>query len=87
MFPPIYNNSDWECLAVRKLCFGERLPSKNETTQINEALTKVLCHNFGCDDRVNVRVEYHAPNSGVKRRNDSYSCPARLRNELAICSR
>jgi hypothetical protein len=27
--------------------FGERLRSKNETAQINEALTKVLCHNLG----------------------------------------
>ena len=26
--------------------FGERLRSKNETAQINEALTKVLCHNL-----------------------------------------
>ena len=26
--------------------FGEKLRSKNETAQINEALTKVLCHNL-----------------------------------------
>ena len=26
--------------------FGERLRSKNETAQINEALTTVLCHNL-----------------------------------------
>jgi transposase len=26
--------------------FGEKLRSKNETAQVNEALTKVLCHNL-----------------------------------------
>jgi hypothetical protein len=26
--------------------FGEKLRSKNETAQINQALTKVLCHNL-----------------------------------------
>ena len=29
-----------------KAKFGERLRSKTETAQINEALTKVLCHNL-----------------------------------------
>jgi hypothetical protein len=29
-----------------KARFGERLRSKTETAQINEALTKVLCHNL-----------------------------------------
>jgi hypothetical protein len=29
-----------------KARFGERLRSKSETAQINEALTKVLCHNL-----------------------------------------
>ena len=29
-----------------KAKFGERLRSKNATAQINEALTKVLCHNL-----------------------------------------
>ena len=29
-----------------KAKFGERLRSKTETAQINEALCKVLCHNF-----------------------------------------
>jgi hypothetical protein len=29
-----------------KAKFGERLRSKSETAQINEALCKVLCHNL-----------------------------------------
>jgi len=29
-----------------KARFGERLRSKSETAQINEALTEVLCHNI-----------------------------------------
>jgi hypothetical protein len=29
-----------------KARFGERLRSKSETAQTNEALTKVLCHNL-----------------------------------------
>ena len=29
-----------------KAKFGERLRSKTETAQVNEALTKVLCHNL-----------------------------------------
>jgi transposase len=29
-----------------KAKFGEKLRSKNETAQVNEALTKVLCHNL-----------------------------------------
>ena len=31
-----------------KAKFGERLRSKTETAQINEALCKVLCHNLCC---------------------------------------
>jgi hypothetical protein len=33
---------------VLKAKFGERLRSKTETSQINEALCKVLCHNLRC---------------------------------------
>jgi transposase len=32
-----------------KVKFGERLRSKHETAQINEALTKVLAHNLRCE--------------------------------------
>ena len=31
-----------------KAKFGERLRGKSETSQINEALCKVLCHNLCC---------------------------------------
>jgi hypothetical protein len=31
-----------------KAKFGERLRSKTETAQTNEALCKVLCHNLCC---------------------------------------
>jgi hypothetical protein len=31
-----------------KAKFGERLRSKTDTAQINEALCKVLCHNICC---------------------------------------
>jgi transposase len=34
--------------AMIKAKFGEKLRSKTETSQVNEALLKVLCHNFCC---------------------------------------
>ncbi len=43
-----------------KAQFGERLRSKSETAQINEALTKVLCHNLIVVIQSNVRTGHHA---------------------------